>query len=119
MQGQSVLSQDPSPIRPIYSTAVTGITLQDDAMALDLQNLKPPFYQFGLFNVNVCNQRIGLDILKMTWYVGEISGHTAPCNSPEMPELDQIQKMLLAHLRASGFNTSSIPQNLPVKNRAQ
>lgn len=116
MTGHSLLQGEPPATRPVFSSGVTNAIDVEGLYFHDLRKSQPPFFQFGWFNVVICQKYARLIVGEMTWQVGEIAGHTAPCAGEKEPRLDQMQRILIDHLASNGFDTSSITDELPVRN---
>jgi arylsulfatase A-like enzyme len=113
MDGQSLLTGEPDPTRPVFSTAISyAIRGEEGTFVLDSRNIKPPFYQFGYLRAIVCQKWYLLNLMNLEWESGEVQGHTAPCREDLMPEPEAIQAQMLDRLERDGFDVTSIPSSI-------
>lgn len=110
MEGKSMLSENPDPYRPIFITSLSIDQLIPDSLwvTLDTAKIKPPFYQFGMERMVVCNQYYEVNLVDLTWSEGAIPQHTEPCDPAALPTLEEGQEMIINHLAGHGFDVSSI-----------
>lgn len=108
MSGQSLLRGEPPAARPIFSAAPSARADEENLLQIDLSKVKPPFYQFGVLQVLVCQQWHALDTFSLTWQAGEVAGHTAPCAPGDLPGEAQAQDLLLDQLEQDGFDVSEV-----------
>lgn len=109
MGGQSLLTGEPDPTRPVFSTAISyAIRGEEGTFVLDSRNIKPPFYQFGYLRATVCQKWYLLNLTNFEWVSGEIQGHTAPCGDDVLPKPEAIQAQMLDRLEKDGFDITSI-----------
>lgn len=104
MGGLSLLQDNFPTDRMIFGTGAAAI--QDDYLVAE--QVKPPFYQFGYFNLIHCNQWYQVHVVWDLLSTGEIEGHTAPCNAGAMLSQDQFKKALVDHLAENGFDVSTL-----------
>lgn len=110
MEGQSVLSTDLDAYRPIFVSSLAIDQLISDPLwvTLDMEKVKPPFYQFGTEKMIICNHYYELNLVDLTWSEGVIADHTAPCDPSTLPSLDEARSIIVEHLREKGFDVTSI-----------
>ncbi len=111
MGGQSLLRDDFQGQRLIFSMSASNNlkAISDGKFALDVEQLTPPFYQFGKVNIVDCQMWYSINFASMEWSSGEVAGHTAPCGNDELFSMEQIEQALIDHLSREGFDTSSFP----------
>ena len=116
LDGQSLLRGEPPAQRRIISAHPhSAKRLDDGRCVLEMDRMKPPFYQFVHIWVVICQKWYRLDLVRSEWVYGEIHGHTAPCEKRTMPTFEQIQAEVLDHLAANGFDTTSLQQTLSIQ----
>lgn len=111
MEGQSLLSGEPEPTRPIFSTGVSDAAVDEFESGfwkIDVDRVRPPFYQFGYLRVIVCQKWHYLNLRDFEWESGEIIGHSAPCDDEILPDSNLIQTEMLDRLRYDGFDVSTL-----------
>ena len=103
MEGNSLLRDNLPSNRLIYS-----YQMKQDRSEGEL--LKPPFYQFGYFNLIQCDKWYLYVVELEKWESGDIVGHTAPCITEEpVFSLDEIQQELIEHLNTNLFDITGLP----------
>ncbi len=115
MQGESLLENQFSPMRAIFSTDNIGIITEEDPRFSSSKSSVLDLNGFRYVDVFVCQSLTRLDLLDRVWYQTEIKAYTSPCDASSLPSLADRQKMILNRLKQSGFDISSIEGNLPVK----
>jgi hypothetical protein len=110
MNGMSILNGKLDSHRLIFS-AGTAKTLetQKGIFTLDPTQVKPPFYQFSIFNVVDCQRWYYLDLSTLKWISGDIQGYTSPCSEDSLLSFNEIKNALSQQLTTDGFDTSSLP----------
>ncbi|MBE0409622.1 MAG: sulfatase-like hydrolase/transferase [Anaerolineales bacterium] len=116
MVGNSLLDGDPSPFRFIYSSAPAYVNISEEKIgdqtvelwSLDMEEIAPPFFQFGREDVVICHRWYRLNLVGKIWESGEIYGHTRPCEESSIPATDEVHSELLRHLSVNGFDISSL-----------
>jgi hypothetical protein len=110
MAGQSLLHGDPPGARPIISAGVVGVDCEgpDWWCVADPNLVRPPFYQFGYFQVVVCRTMYTLELNTERWSEQPVIGSTAACEPDELPTSSQVRQLILEHLRQNGFDVSSL-----------
>jgi glucan phosphoethanolaminetransferase (alkaline phosphatase superfamily) len=106
MEGQSLLSNEVDPVRPIFSAGVAYVTQDPNTgqQLIDLERIAPPFYQFGYLRAIVCQNWYLIKLSDFEWKSGEVTGHTAPCDEQLLPDTNIIQKWMLERLESDGFD---------------
>lgn len=118
MGGVSLLAGEPPPLRFIYSAGPAFLTLVEsniggldvELWSIDLDKVAPPFYQFGKKMIVVCQKWYRIDLINYVWGVGEIAGHTSPCEEETMPTMEEVQKEMLQHLMMNRFDINSLEE---------
>lgn len=110
MEGQSVLSTNLDPYRPIFSFSLALDQLLPDPLwiSLDMQKVNPPFYQFGVESMVVCNQYYELNLVNLTWSENTVPGYATPCDSGSLPSPEEARMIMVDHLKEKGFDVTSI-----------
>ncbi len=113
MDGQSLLQGEPPATRPIFSAYPNfRVENEERMLQLDLSKIKPPFYQFGIIGMAVCQKWYTVDTTAFTWKVEEIPGYPTPCEANALPSNSQAQHMILEQLQADHFDVSSLKTRL-------
>jgi hypothetical protein len=113
MGGQSLLQGEPPATRPIFSAYPNfRVENEEKMLQLDLSKIKPPFYQFGIIGMAVCQKWYSVDTTAQTWKVEEIAGYPTPCEANSLPSDSQAQQMILQQLQADHFDVSSLKTRL-------
>jgi predicted AlkP superfamily pyrophosphatase or phosphodiesterase len=110
MEGRSLLKDESTEKRLIFNSGTSY--LYDIGQGKNLiasARVKPPFFQFTLFNVIDCQKWYRLDLIAMTWDSGIVPGHTNPCAEDDLLSMDQIKDAFAEYLSSHGFDTSSLP----------
>ncbi len=119
MSGQSLLSSDLPPARPIYSAIVNDDLLRvtDDRTTWVINEAKiaPPFYQLGRLDMVVCRNWYSLSLVSATLTYGSIPASTDPCNPEDSPMPAQAAKMIVQYLKDAHYDVSSLPAAIPSK----
>ena len=110
MAGQSLLRQEPPATRPIFSVSLVNVVCQppDWWCVVDPQQAKPPFYQFGFVQLTVCQKMWMVNLTTLEWSKADVPGHTAPCNTADLPNDLEAHNLIINHLRQNGFNVSRL-----------
>jgi hypothetical protein len=111
MDGRSLLSDHLDPHHLIFVTQADSnqIKIEEGNFTLDINKISPPFYQFGFVYIIDCNQWYQINLRKLTWSSGEVSGYIDPCSPSSMLSLEQIKAALADHLASTGFDISTLP----------
>ena len=109
MTGTSLLKGEPPATRPIFS-AVPNLTTHNEngRKVLDINNLKPPFYQFGTIGMVICQNWYSLDSTSFAWTEAKIDTYPTPCPSNTLPTRQQAQQTMIFQLKQNGFDTVSL-----------
>lgn len=113
MEGESLLSLDLNPQRPIFSSGVnpslfTALELNNQ---IDQTQLASPWYQFGTVRMNLCDQYYQVILMNNIWIEGQIPGHTSPCDPSTLPTKTEARTMILDHLKTHGFDISTLQKD--------
>jgi phosphoglycerol transferase MdoB-like AlkP superfamily enzyme len=110
MGGESLLKSNLDSHRLIFGTGTVPSTVPDAAgrLLLDPTKIRPPFYQFSYLNIVECQKWYRVDLKKLTWSSGEITGDTAPCTQASLLSFDEIKQAAIQRLDQDGFDTSSL-----------
>jgi hypothetical protein len=79
-----------------------------ERMQLDTAKTRPPFYQFGVVNMIVCQKWYALETSTLTWTEGEIAKYPTPCRAEDLPGLPQAQQMIRQQLETDGFDVTTL-----------
>ena len=109
MTGQSLLQGEPPAARPIFS-AVPGLTTHTDngRKVIDTINIKPPFYQFGVIGMVICQNWYSLDTTSFAWQTQTIDAYPTPCKADILPSDQQARQIMLDQLKKNGFDTTTL-----------
>jgi hypothetical protein len=111
MEGQSLLTGEPDPNRPIFSSGAGSATSDENGYwALDLERILPPFYQFAYLRAIICQKWYLIDLIDYRLEQGEVVGHTAPCTDESLPDQKAVQTQMIERLESDGFDTSTLQQ---------
>ncbi len=123
MGGQSLLSPNLSPARPIYSAIVNEDLLRvtDDrtTWVINEARIAPPFYQLGRLDLVVCNQWYSLDVVSRTLTYGDVNASTDACTPEDAPTPAQAASMIVQYLKDARYDVSSLPENIPSRPASQ
>lgn len=108
MMGMTLLQEEPPAVRPIFNTRPNYRVEIDERMQLDTSKTKPPFYQFGIINMVVCQKWYSLETDTLTWTEGEVAGYPTPCEAGNLPNLYQAQELLVEQIKEDGFDVSGL-----------
>ncbi|MFQ5527815.1 MAG: sulfatase [Thermoanaerobaculia bacterium] len=115
MSGVSLLRADPGRLRPVLSSkkTKTGGEQTHAGWRLDPGSVGPPFYSLGSATAVICGRAFRLDLDNLRMRVAEVEGHTAPCGPRDLPNADDVEEMLVDHLRENGYDVSGLELPLP------
>lgn len=106
MEGRSLLSEELSPMYPIFS--MTRTWAEKEGYWSRVRRMRPPFYSLGGVSVVYCN-------FYYQWYfdLGEISktkidSHTLPCDPAGQPSKADVREAIIRHLDERGYDTGSL-----------
>ncbi len=109
MQGRSLLQGEPPVERPIFSAAPNYREHNDlGRLQLDVAKVQPPFYQFGMVGMVICQNWYALDTDSLAWQEAQISGYPNPCPAEDLPSRAKAQQLMLDQLQKNGFDVSSL-----------
>jgi len=114
MSGVSLISAKIDASRPIYSTNIVGVNVENDMAFLSKAYTNPPFFQFPFVDAFICQSITRLNLIDKVWEQSEVNSYFSPCDIDTLPELSDIQKETLNLLKISGFDISSVEKDLPV-----
>ncbi|MBN1165172.1 MAG: sulfatase-like hydrolase/transferase [Candidatus Krumholzibacteriota bacterium] len=117
MGGQSLISSPPDSTRHIFTVdRKHGIEVRTSkGLVLDGNKIGPPFYSLGSVGVFYRHKFFNLKLNKSMLIVSDIKGHTWPCTEDEIPDARQVERLLLDHLAANGYDISSLKTPLTIK----
>ncbi|OGO28643.1 MAG: hypothetical protein A2136_07495 [Chloroflexi bacterium RBG_16_54_11] len=115
MHGQSIINENIPPARYIFSVeqAADLVTHNESGWVVDENQVFPPFYQLGKVNLVVCNHWFSLDLREPQLKYGEVAGSTTHCGDTIIPAPQQSKELILQHLSAAGYDTTSYPSEIP------
>jgi hypothetical protein len=105
MVGLSLLKDDLPVNRTIFGAGAAYI----EDHQLVAEQVKPPFYQFGYFNIVHCDQWYQVHVVWGHLSEGEIEGHTAPCSPDARLSWNQVKEVLVDYLSENQFDTATLP----------
>lgn len=109
MRGLSLLPGEPPAGRPIFSMAPNYRDHNDmGRLQLDLEKVKPPFYQFGTIGMVICQNWYALDTATLEWREAQLAGYAGPCQEETLPGREEAQVILLEQLQRDGFDVSTL-----------
>lgn len=112
MSGESLLHGELDRHRLIFSAMLSGEAFEafseNNRAQLDLNHLKPPFFQFSYVNIIDCQKWYELNLVDDIWSSGEVSSYTSPCNPNSLLGFEGIKQATINLLAKDGFDTSSI-----------
>jgi len=116
MGGLSLISSKVEPYRFIFTANRKhghGLAVKtEDGWELDSSKIGPPFYSLGSIGVIFCHKFFKLDIEKSILTISDIKGHTSPCNEDDIPDSEEIGRLIIDHLAENNYDTSSIKTSL-------
>jgi hypothetical protein len=110
MAGQSLFLGEPAANRPIFSAAPNYRTDEDNLMQLDLTKVQPPFYQFGIIEMVICQKWYAANTTSLIWEEGEVEQYPNPCQAENLPSTSQAQDIMLTQLKNNGFDISVLEE---------
>jgi hypothetical protein len=110
MSGQSLLVGEPTSTRPIISADVVEVecTTPDWGCVIDQKASKPPFYQFKDIQVVICQKMYTLNLGSDKLTESDVKNFPAPCQTEELPGIDQVRQVIQDHLKSNGFDISTL-----------
>jgi len=110
MEGDSLLSSAPNNLtqRAVIQTLPSTIFDNTGKGAVLVTDTSPPFFSLGSLNIIKCDQVFSWDLERNTWQVGEISGHTKPCQENSETELFDFMRLARNHLVERGYDLKSM-----------
>jgi arylsulfatase A-like enzyme len=134
MTGVSLLQGEPDPQRMLLRTIPGFVDIDPSTRRVSKRNLGPPFHGLGFLEASVCDRSYRLNLLaseseraKLEGYqarhtgldpesgqrvgritVDAIEHHTAPCDPTTQPEVAEVQRRMVEHMRRSGFDVSGL-----------
>jgi hypothetical protein len=118
MGGVSLLSSKVEDRNYIFTTTrESGLITKKGigSRKLDAHKVKPPFYSLGSVGVFYHQKLYKLLLKKCVLTISDIEGHTAPCGEEELPDPQEIGRMIIDHLKENGYDTSSIKAPLTIE----
>jgi membrane-anchored protein YejM (alkaline phosphatase superfamily) len=117
MQGRSLLENELSPSRKIFSANVgEELMLTEDRRTwiVDESKISAPFYQLGKINLVICNKWFSLDLRNPKLSYGEVEGSTASCPPNALPSPAQADEILLQHLAVEHYDVTKLSGGIPI-----
>lgn len=110
VEGESLLSLNLTPERPIFISGVNPslFTTLEINSQIDQAQLSSPWFQFGVIQLNICNNYYQLILVNNYWDEGRIANHTASCNPVTLPTTSEARQMILDHLETHGFDIATL-----------
>lgn len=118
MEGRSLLSGNLGRTDPIFGArpSYRNNVLRDGRWQLDTSGVVPPFYSMGEVTLAVCQNWFSLRLDNLRFSGGIIEGYVDPCiGSGIVPEPPAALQMILRYLQENGYDTASIPADLPFR----
>jgi hypothetical protein len=75
----------------------------------------PPFYSLKAMGIHCCHRYFELGLEEAVLNVIDVAGHTAPCDVAELPDPREVGRLIIDHLDANGYDTSSLGEPIPVR----
>lgn len=119
MRGQSLISTEIEPDRLIFSADPKHRIISDGKggrKTKERNESVPPFYQLIAMGVHCCHKYYALDLGESVLTVSNTVGHTAPCPEGDLPDAEEIGRLIIDHLAGHGYDTSSIQTPLKIRN---
>lgn len=116
MDGLSLISSELEPDRLIFTADPRHRIVPDGKgqKVADRGIPKPPFYELQAMGVHCCQKYFDLDLETCVLTVSDTPGHTAPCDEGDLPDPQEVGRLIIDHLDRNGYDTSSLKENLPV-----
>ncbi|PWB69702.1 MAG: hypothetical protein C3F07_18690 [Anaerolineales bacterium] len=118
MDGQSLLQENLESPNYIFSASVESSLIEiskDGIWSVQMERASPPFYQVGYVGLIVCDHWYELYLQPPRFVFGEVDEYTATCDLDMLPTNEQAIQILLAHLSQYGFDVSSFPDSIPIR----
>jgi arylsulfatase A-like enzyme len=112
MEGVSLLPDKPVDDRLIFSAGAAHVKESAGLYSVDLEEIKPPFYQFGYLGIVNCQNWYRYNLVDNIWESGLIEGHTSKCSAEKLLSPQQIRDALLTHLASKGFDITSLQNKI-------
>jgi arylsulfatase A-like enzyme len=116
MGGISLLSSTVDSQRFIFTATRKRGTIRRTQRGRELDEHKtgPPFYSVGSVGVFFRQRLYELKLAESVLAVSDIEGHTSPCSEENLPDPQEVGRMIIDHLAGNNFDTSSIKIPLTV-----
>lgn len=106
MQGQSLISEKVSPLRPIFvASHVKPKWNEKGLLSANKSFYSPPYYNLGKLFMVICDRCFALDLRSGNLSISRIKDHTSPCSDEEVPDRKESIRKLYSHLRENGYDT--------------
>lgn len=117
MVGQSLIAPEVEAHRPIFTAGhKRGASKEmSDGWSLDKLKIQPPFYSLGSVGAIFCHKVYSLNLEEGMLTVSDIKGHTSPCDGSDIPPPHEVAQLIIKHLAAEGYDTSSIRTPLSIR----
>ena len=108
MSGQSLLGGNITS-RLIYGVGAGHLARSAEGRWQITPELRqPPFFQVGAVSVLDCQAWYELSLVKLTFTMGEVVGHSSPCPGAELITVQQAYDLLLVYLQEYGYAVDSL-----------
>lgn len=117
MSGISLISSEIDPNRIIFTfdrKKSDVIIRNGQGWMLDKSKAGPPFYSLGSVSAIFYHRTFELKLETGTLEISDIRGHTSPCPEDEIPDPDQIGRLIVDHLKECDYDVSSLKPALPI-----
>jgi hypothetical protein len=107
MEGESVLSCEMDPLRPVFSADLNqwGPKIDGWRRAIDYG---PPFFNLGTANIVVGDRWYSLNVENNSMTISKIEGHTRPYPVEELPSSSKAKEMIVDHLIDCEYDVASL-----------
>lgn len=110
MEGDSLVEKAPFELkdRPIFQTRPSKVFDEIKNGTKSANDISPPFYSLGGLSIILCDKFFSLDLEEDTWQLGEINGHTKPCQENGLFEKFDYMSLARDHLLERGYELQSM-----------
>jgi arylsulfatase A-like enzyme len=112
MEGVSLLQPESVDERLIFSAGAAYVKESAGLYSVDLEEIKPPFYQFGYLGIVNCQNWYRYNLVDNVWESGLVDKHTSKCSAEKLLSPEQIRDALLTHLASKGFDIASLQSKI-------
>ncbi len=117
MGGRSLLSPEIDPHRIIFTVGHKKYEMHKTSTGRRAAEgaIEPPFYSLGTVYVTFCQRQYALNLDKGALTLYDIAGHTAPRPEADLPDPQDVGRMIIDHLAGNGYDVSSLESPFPVR----